>query len=45
MDTNGNLLRLKTRLDELSLSYEIIPHKPILTVEEGLKELCIEAAD
>jgi prolyl-tRNA editing enzyme YbaK/EbsC (Cys-tRNA(Pro) deacylase) len=45
MDTNGNLLRLKTRLDELSLSYEIIPHKPILTVEEGLKELGIEAAD
>ncbi len=45
MKTTENLQRLKERLDALGIDYEIIEHRPITTVEEGLKELGIEAAD
>mgnify|MGYP001617498518 CR=1 FL=1 len=45
MQTEENLKQLKQVLDAKGLSYEIIQHKPITTVEEGLKELGIEAAD
>lgn len=45
MHTEINLQKLKDKLDSLGLSYEIIKHRPITTVEEGLKELGIEAAD
>lgn len=45
MQTDKNLQKLKNRLDSLGLSYEIIEHRPITTIEEGLKELGIEASD
>ena len=40
-----NLQTLKQQLDTLQLNYEIIEHRPITTVEEGLQELGIDAAD
>jgi prolyl-tRNA editing enzyme YbaK/EbsC (Cys-tRNA(Pro) deacylase) len=40
-----NLKKLIDRLTILNLRHEIIEHRPITTVEEGLKELGIEAAD
>ncbi len=45
MQTTENLQRLKDQIDSLGVHYEIIQHRPITTVEEGLQELGIEAAD
>lgn len=45
MNTENNLQKLKQILNTSKLSYEIIQHKSITTVEEGLKEIGIEAAD
>ncbi|KKT79051.1 MAG: YbaK/prolyl-tRNA synthetase associated region [Parcubacteria group bacterium GW2011_GWF2_44_8] len=45
MQAEIKLQKLKAQLDSSGVSYEIINHKPILTVEDGLKELGIEAAD
>ncbi|MBI5033231.1 MAG: hypothetical protein HZB51_22150 [Chloroflexi bacterium] len=45
MEANSNLQKLKNRLDSLGIEYQIIEHRPITTVEEGLRELGIEAAD
>jgi prolyl-tRNA editing enzyme YbaK/EbsC (Cys-tRNA(Pro) deacylase) len=45
MDFEANLSRLTQQLDAKQLEYEIIKHRPITTVEEGLEELGIEALD
>ncbi len=45
MQNTENLQKLKNRLDALGIEYEIIEHRPITTVEEGLQELGIQAAD
>lgn len=42
---NNRLDQLKARLEKLDISYDIISHKLITTVEEGLKELGIPATD
>lgn len=45
MQATDNLEKLRQRLDKLGISYEIIEHKPIATVKEGLEELGIEEAE